>query len=314
MKRVSKSFTGNSFTGNSIAIALCGILFAQMLSGCDFMKDKSETVTPAKAKVVYGADDRRDLFEERSPVLRNLASSTVALVNARDLSPLNNGDFEIQGSDFGASYGLCESERFYEQKATAYCSGFLVAPDIIMTAGHCMSTADDCSDTKFIFDFAYFAPGVPPLVAQKDNVYGCQSIIHSEANGRGADFALIQLDRPVIGRTPLALRSSGQIQDKDPLVVIGHPSGLPTKIADGASVRDSSPQGYFIANLDTYGGNSGSAVFNAQTFEVEGILVRGEADFEWTNDGCYVTKVCNDDECRGEDVTRISDAAARLPQ
>lgn len=36
------------------------------------------------------------------------------------------------------------------------------------------------------------------------------------------------------------------------------PAGLPTKIAGGATMRDASPNGYYVANLDTYGGNSGS--------------------------------------------------------
>ena len=45
-----------------------------------------------------------------------------------------------------------------------------------------------------------------------------------------------------------------------PLVVIGHPSGLPTKIADGAWVRNNESEYYFVTNLDTFGGNSGSAV------------------------------------------------------
>ncbi|WP_420540401.1 S46 family peptidase (plasmid) [Paenibacillus polymyxa] len=46
--------------------------------------------------------------------------------------------------------------------------------------------------------------------------------------------------------------------------------------AVGAAVRDNPPNAFFVANLDTYGGNSGSPVFNSDTHEVEGILVRGE--------------------------------------
>ena len=51
------------------------------------------------------------------------------------------------------------------------------------------------------------------------------------------------------------------------------------KVAGGAKVRSNNNGVYFVANLDTYGGNSGSAVFNLQTREVEGILVRGENDY-----------------------------------
>ncbi|MEK7233144.1 MAG: S46 family peptidase [Elusimicrobiota bacterium] len=41
-------------------------------------------------------------------------------------------------------------------------------------------------------------------------------------------------------------------------------------------VHSSNP-GFFVANLDTYGGNSGSAVFNVETNLVEGILLRSES-------------------------------------
>lgn len=61
-----------------------------------------------------------------------------------------------------------------------------------------------------------------------------------------------------------------------------------------------------MANLDTYGGNSGSAVFNDRTGEVEGILVRGEVDYTYKGN-CMVSNVCTDSGCRGEDVTYISE-------
>ena len=128
---------------------------------------------------------------------------------------------------------------------------------------------------------------------------------------RGADYAVVELDRPVTGRSPLMFRTSGQISDNAGLVVIGHPSGIPTKVAGGANVR-SQDNGFFVANLDTYGGNSGSAVFNSQSGVVEGILVRGERDFVYQGN-CKVSKVCENESCRGEDVTRITEAAPHIP-
>ncbi|MFN8369647.1 MAG: S46 family peptidase [Bacteriovoracaceae bacterium] len=83
--------------------------------------------------------------------------------------------------------------------------------------------------------------------------------------------------------------------------------GLPTKISDGANVRTNNNPKYFVANLDTYGGNSGSAVFNTKTGEVEGILVRGENDYVYDSaQGCRVSNKCTNAGCRGEDVTRIT--------
>src|SRR6185503_5205699 len=96
----------------------------------------------------------------------------------------------------------------------------------------------------------------------------------------GADWALVRLDHAVTNHHPLAIRRRGKLKKGARLFVIGHPVGLPTKIAGGARVRTASTNGFFVANLDTFGGNSGSAVFNAWSGRVEGILVRGDVDFE----------------------------------
>ena len=109
------------------------------------------------------------------------------------------------------------------------------------------------------------------------------------------------------------MRTSGKISGRARLFVIGHPCGLPQKYAPGAKVRDNTPAPFFVANLDTYGGNSGSPVFNATSYKVEGILVRGENDFV-TNGTCYVSLVCPTTGCRGEDVTRASIWAGKIPK
>jgi V8-like Glu-specific endopeptidase len=73
------------------------------------------------------------------------------------------------------------------------------------------------------------------------------------------------------------LRTSGTPNQGDRLTVVGYPMGLPAKIAAGAVVREIR-SAYLVANLDTYGGNSGSAVFSTDALEsgtlrVEGVLV-----------------------------------------
>ena len=70
---------------------------------------------------------------------------------------------------------------------------------------------------------------------------------------------------------------------------------------------------FFVANLDTYGGNSGSPVFASDTNRVEGILVRGETDFEQTPAGCQISLVCPTSGCRGEDITRTTQFSSLVP-
>lgn len=262
-------------------------------------------------QVIYGADDRIDLYQTQNSKLRSMADSTVALVQASDIK-IEGAVAKLKTSPYGTGNGLCKDEPFYEQVTAAFCSGSLIAPDILMTAGHCITSESSCASTKFVFGFAVTEKGKMPTSVPSKEVYGCGKLLGRAQVNDGADWALIKLDRAVTGHAPLKLNLTGTITNKTPIIVIGHPAGLPTKIAGGSEVRDASRNGYFTANLDTYGGNSGSAVFNAKTGLIEGILVRGENDYVYRG-SCRVSQVCSDDGCRGEDVTKVGEVAATLP-
>jgi hypothetical protein len=259
--------------------------------------------------VIYGDDDRLDLYQVKNARLKQLADSTVALFQASGVG----ADGKLTTSHYGEELSLCKEEPFYDQRTGAFCSGSLVAPDVIMTAGHCVRTESACKGTKFVFGFGVKQEGVLPEQVNPSDVYSCAKILAREEIGTGQDYALVKLDRKVSGHKVLEINRTGTIENGTALFVIGHPAGLPTKVAGGAKVRDASPNGYFVANLDTYGGNSGSAVFNAKTGLVEGILVRGENDYVWKN-GCQVSNKCASEGCRGEDVTKISSLSSMIPQ
>jgi V8-like Glu-specific endopeptidase len=188
------------------------------------------------------------------------------------------------------------------------CSGFLVGPDLLVTAGHCIKNDFACKDNFWVFDFRAELTGTSKApYFDSESVYRCKKVIAQKLVGTGADYALIQLDRKVRDREPLKVRTEGKVKDGKEIVVIGHPSGLPTIIAGGAIVRKNTNPDFFQSNLDTFGGNSGSAVFNAETGLVEGILVRGETDYRWDAEAkCRRVFQCDNDKCRGEDVTRIT--------
>jgi V8-like Glu-specific endopeptidase len=60
------------------------------------------------------------------------------------------------------------------------------------------------------------------------------------------------------------------------------------KYAAGAEVRNIK-DAYFVADLDIYAGNSGSPIFDKNTHEVIGMVVRGyQRDFRWTGK-CYIS-------------------------
>lgn len=254
-----------------------------------------------KPNVVYGNDDRKDFYQETNLHYLELSDSTVALVETNHISPFQKV-LKLTTSSYKDDYGLCESEPFANQQTGAFCSGFLVAPDLIATAGHC-AEAVACKDMSFVFGYKMDSENSDPSMMAPSQVYKCAEVIASEVT-RNQDYALIRLDRLVADHAILSLMKE-DIQEKSDLVMMGHPAGLPLKIAAGAQVR-SVQTGYFSANTDSFGGNSGSAVFNSDG-EVAGILVRGEQDFAYDSENsCVRSNVCLDDGCRGEDVTFIS--------
>lgn len=263
--------------------------------------------TPVKEinKVIYGRDDRMDVYESSDSLMKEIALSTAAQLLNNNL--VQTGETFTIKSETLAEGGVCNTERFSQQLAAANCSGFLVAPDKLVTAGHCINTAFDCSQHSWVFDFANTQEEKTSFSFNKSQVYRCTGIIERQKDFKTqSDYALIKLDRPVLGRAPLRIRTSGKPANDAVLTVIGHPSGLPTKITAAADMRNNSNPIFFVTNADTYSGNSGSAVVDARTGIVEGILVRGDQDYARSSAGCMESVYRDQDDGRGEDVTRIT--------
>jgi hypothetical protein len=262
-------------------------------------------------KVIYGVDDRQDLFEVTEPLALQDADCVVALCRAADITDNGDGTSTLATQQFGTAYNLCPTERFRAQPTAPFCSGFLVGPDLVATAGHCVD-ASTVANVRFVFGFRMVDATTPPGRIPNAEIYRGVAVVDRRQTGNGADWAVVRLDRPVLNHHVADTRRAGTIPNGQAVHVIGHPSGLPTKYAPGATVRDNTPTEFFVANLDTYGGNSGSPVFNADTHEVEGILVRGETDFVMSGT-CRVSLVCPATGCRGEDCTRTTQFIDDLP-
>lgn len=234
---------------------------------------------------VYGEDDRKDYFES-SRAMRSFAESTVALFRGKDLR--FNGEksvYEITPVRLGEKLNLEKDEKFYSQTAISACSGFLAGKNTVVTAGHCLDRIP-CESLKIVFGYAVKKEGERPKTFPAGEVYFCREVSEKKSlDAAGGDYALIKLDREVKNHAPLALNRGKSPAKGTKLFVIGYPSGLPVKIAGNAMVRDAGEDSpYFTADLDTFHGNSGSPVFNAETFLIEGIVADGGKDYRYTID------------------------------
>lgn len=225
---------------------------------------------------ISGEESRRDYYEITDEQTRKNADGVAAICQEKDLIPNREGCRTLRSKNYGRAFNLCQSEPFYHQKIAAgrLCTGFLVKQDIIATAGHCLDD-QNLKDLCFVFGYKMVdAAGQVTGIRPKD-IYKGERIIHRICKRRGnqSDWALVRLDRKVEGREPVTL-SKKKITAGKPVYIIGYPVGLPLKYSPEASVGEIS-EAYFSADLNVYNGSSGSPVFDGETHEVTGIVVRG---------------------------------------
>ncbi len=264
------------------------------------------------ARIVYGEDDRMEAFAVVRQERREALESVAVVVERSDLVENEDGTFSLPPGTLAETGSFCPTERFVDQPSPGICSAFLVGPDLLATSGQCISDAVDCSRFAFVFGFRMAEPDVPVLNFDPSQVYFCSGILENRVENQGPDWAVVRLDRAVENRSPLAVRREGRVEEGRELVAMGHPFGLPLKIADGAEVRENEFDGFFVANIDASRGSTGSPVLDAETMLVEGILVRGDDELV-LQDGCWASQRCGDNNCRGEDVTRSSEFQHLVP-
>jgi V8-like Glu-specific endopeptidase len=255
-------------------------------------------------KVIYGDDNRLDAFEVKSNFYLKLAESTAAQI-PNSAIVIRGSTAELYGKPLKnwipprMAHAVCENERFSEQPTASNCSGFFVGDDVIATAGHCMTSENDCSDFSWVVNYKVSAENESAVSVDVAEVFKCSKIIKVGLSAE-LDFALIKLDRSHPGRAVKLAKTRPSVGTQ--LVMIGHPSGLPQKISDGARIAEVSEKS-FKTNLDAFGGNSGSAVFNSQTGELLGILVNGSQDYRYNSLlNCSEVNLLSDDEA-GEGVS-----------
>lgn len=252
-------------------------LFAFVLSvGCGRV-EAPPPVAASDAPLIAGTDDRRTPSQSDDPAFAAAARGFVAslvldtrvqqdqggnpFLTAEPLYERHEMQFEVE---------LCRDERFALEPTPVYCTGTLIAPDLLLTAGHCVVDADECAETKIVFGFeADASSAVQPLAAE--DIYSCaELIVQSEPDD--SDYALLRLDRPVPDRAPAnVVRDDRSLPYGTGIAIAGHPLGLPLKISTGGKTTPM-PGGYglddpyyFVADVDTFPGNSGSGAFLSGT-------------------------------------------------
>ena len=136
----------------SLFAALCAVALPSFVSAQD---DVGSNVSA----VVYGQDDRTDVYAHADAELRDLARESIVVMFGTPLTPTDGVATVPASPTLSSGFGVCEDRRFADQPIWGDCSGTLIAPDLVLTAGHCVETQRECEGVQFAFDYFYASEG-----------------------------------------------------------------------------------------------------------------------------------------------------------
>ena len=266
---------------------------------------------PYKNKVIYG-DDNRKLMSEVSDKEFELGKAVLAQIARYRVIESSDEKVRIEAKTLEKALNYCPEEKFSDKPLVSSCSGFLVGPDLLLTAGHCLKDKSGCQNNFWVLDYDDKELNFDgeSITFSSEKIVHCQEILalnapSSSAPATSLDYALIRLDKKITDRKPLKLRRVGKADPTIGLTVIGHPLGLPKIQTDKGLLRNNLLNNIFTINSDTFSGNSGSPVIENSFGFVEGILIRGDRDFSLDIDtNCNRSFHCENAGCSGETVLR----------
>lgn len=211
-------------------------------------------------------------------------------------APVDELSPEAQGSDAivhgTADRGRTPAVVALRTRDGALCSGALVAPDVVLTARHCVSFVQPevrC-ESRGAQVMGDRRPEDISVVVGDDArtgtvaAHGASLVTPDSDRLCGEDLSLLRLDRTVRGITPLPLGLRRAVTERTRVRVVGYGlrgdsarAGVAQRFQRAhVAVTDVAAREFSVAE-GPCGGDSGSPAIDEATGEVVGVLSRGSA-------------------------------------
>jgi hypothetical protein len=172
-----------------------------------------------------------------------------------------------QAARLGLSVCLVEAPGYGGEIGT----GFLVAPQLVLTNYHVLSAVGAIGDlakkaTKLAFRFGYRGSGTSVRLGRLIKADPKQPLLASSEIQK-LDYALLQLEQTACDENgnlipPLTIVYDRQLRSKEPVWIVQHPQGSTLRFAQGEISRVDPAGQRFEYTTNTEPGSSGSPVFD----------------------------------------------------
>ncbi len=195
-----------------------------------------------------------------------------------------------------------------------FATGFLVAPDLLLTNHHVFRAADEAIGVgaQFLYERTHNGVRQGAIFALEPERFF--------VNHKGLDYAIVAVSNTGLNGEPLSqfqflplIAAKGKILKGDPVNIIQHPEGRPKQYATvNNRLLDLRDDGFLLYETDTLEGSSGSPVFN-QHWETIGLHHCGvpliENDMLVTRDGRHLPM---DAEVADSDLVWVANEGIRI--